>query len=278
VASYLEFAEMLKPGDFVLMYNSERMKYLLEVRQSGRFSTHRGWVEFSEVAGKEFGDSVKTQLGCRFWLLRPTLADLMLKVKRTTTIVYPKDAGVMLLETAVFPGARVIETGSGSGALTTMLATFVRPQGKVYSYERRPEFSANAQANVRRYGLEQYCEFFVRDPEQEGFEQSEVDAVFLDVPEPWSLVKPAYQALKGGYPLVSIVPTAEQLKRTFVALESAGFARVRAVEMLKRDMLVRAGGTRPADRMIGHTVYMVMGHKTNQPVERAEMTNDEGTK
>jgi len=261
---------MLKTGDFVLLYHSDRMKYLLELKESGRFSTHRGWVEFSQIVGREFGDMVTTQLACRFYLLKPTLADLLLKVRRTTTIVYPKDTGMMLLETAVFPGARVIETGSGSGGLTAVLASFVRPDGRVYSYERRPEFSENARANVKRYGLEQYCEFFVRDPEHDGFDQSEVDAVLLDVPEPWSLAKAAYRALRGGYPLVAIVPTAEQLAKIKSVLELEGFARIRAMEMFKREMLARSSGTRPADRMIGHTIYLVFAHKVNKGEQKPD--------
>lgn len=255
---------MLKPGDFVYLYHSDRMKYLVELKETGRFSTHRGWVEFGRIVGREYGDTVSTQLHCRFCLLKPTAADLLLKVKRATTIVYPKDMGVMLLETCVFPGARVIETGSGSGGLTSLLASFVRPEGRVYSYERKADFSEVARSNVRRYGLEQFCEFFVRDAAVEGFDQTDVDAVFLDVPEPWTLVRQSWQALKGGHPLAAIVPTAEQLHKTYAALEIGGFTRIRAQEMLKREMLVRPGGTRPADRMIGHTVYIVLAHKANQ--------------
>ncbi|MEO0082118.1 MAG: tRNA (adenine-N1)-methyltransferase [candidate division WOR-3 bacterium] len=262
---------MLKPGDFVLLYHSERMKYLLELKETGRFSTHRGWIEFSQMLGRDYGDCVKTQLNCWFHLLKPTIADLLLKVRRTTTIVYPKDTGLMLLETVVFPGARVIETGSGSGGLTSVLAWFVRPTGRVYSYERRSEFSENARANVERYGLGQFCEFFVQDPETRGFEQTDVDAVFLDVPEPWTLVRAAHRSLRGGHPLAAIVPTAEQLSKLSNVMELEGFVRVRSTEILKRDMLVRAGGTRPADRMIGHTVYIVLGHKSNQSVSQARV-------
>ncbi len=252
-------------NEMVLLYHSERMKYLVCVPKTGRFSTHRGYLEFADVQARDWGDKVSTQYGCDFWLLKPTLADLALKVRRTTTIVYPKDTGYVLLETMVFPGARVVECGSGSGAMTTILASFVRPDGRVYSYERRPEFSENARQNVTRQGLERYCEFFVRDPESEGFDQEDVDAVFLDVPEPWTLVRSARRALRGGNPLAAIIPTAEQLARTVAALEVEGFARIRVNELLKREILVRSSGVRPADRMIGHTVYIVLAHKTNAP-------------
>jgi tRNA (adenine57-N1/adenine58-N1)-methyltransferase len=256
---------MIQPGDQVVLYHSDRMSYLVTVQPKGSFSTHRGQLPFDRIAGREFGDDVRTHLGFLFYLLKPGLADLAMKVKRTTTIVYPKDAGTMLLAAAVFPGARVIETGTGSGALTTILANFVRPEGRVYSYERRPEFSANARVNVARYGLEAFCEFFVRDPEQNGFEQSDVDAVLLDVPEPWTLVAPAYRALRGGHTLVSISPTVEQVRKTVSAMEMQGFTRIHVKEVMEREILVRTTGIRPADRMVAHTVYLILGHKVNQP-------------
>jgi len=256
---------MIRAGDFVILYHSDRMNYLVRVQPKGSFSTHRGQLPFEQVAGREFGDEVRTHLGFLFYLLKPGLADLAIKVKRATTIVYPKDVGAMLLAAAVFPGARVIETGSGSGALTTILANFVRPDGRVYSYERRPEFSANARANVEKYDLAAVCEFFVRDPELEGFEQSDVDAVLLDVPEPWTLVAPAHKALKGGYTLVSISPTVEQVRKTVSAMEMQGFTRIHVKEVMEREILVRTTGIRPADRMVAHTVYIISGNKVNQP-------------
>ena len=262
---------MIKPGDIVYLYHSERMKYLIEVPEQGHFSTHRGNIQFKDVLCQDLGGTVQTQMGFRFHILKPTLSDLEMKVRRTTTIVYPKDAGMMLLQTVIHPGARVIECGSGSGALTTILANFVRPGGRVFSYERRPEFSANSQANVKRYGLGEYCEFFVRDPEHDGFEQDEVDAVFLDLPEPWTLVRAAHQALKGGYALVAIVPTVEQVRKTVSALEIGGFARIRAKEMLERGLLVRHSGIRPADRMVAHTIYLIFAHKV------AALADDPGT-
>ncbi len=253
---------MIKAGDFVLLYHSEDFKFLVMVQEAGKFSTHRGNLNFSEMVGKSFGDWVETQMGARFYLLKPTLADLMLKVKRTTTIVYPKDTGFMLLQTLVFPGARVIEVGSGSGSLTTVLANFVRPDGRVYSYEKRPEFSANARENVARYGLDGVCEFFVADPAEQGFLQQDVDAVFLDVPEPWLLVGAARRALKSGHVLAALVPTVEQLRRLASALGAGGFVRIRAKEILERGLFLRETGIRPVDRMVAHTAYLVFAHKT----------------
>ncbi|MEO0005453.1 MAG: tRNA (adenine-N1)-methyltransferase [candidate division WOR-3 bacterium] len=254
---------MIKSGDFVLLYHSDNMKFLVMVQEKGLFSTHRGNLDFAEIRNKDFGDWVETQYGTRFYLLKPTLADLALKVKRTTTVVYPKDTGYALLQTLIFPGARVIEVGSGSGALTVILANFVRPDGRVYSYERRPEFSRNAQENVRRYGLEGYCEFFVSDPAEEGFLQEGVDAVFLDLPEPWTLVGAAKRALKGGFPLCGLVPTVEQMRRFVSALGGEGFVRIRAKEIFERAYFLRETGTRPVDRMVAHTVYLVFAHKAN---------------
>jgi tRNA (adenine57-N1/adenine58-N1)-methyltransferase len=251
------------------------MMYMIRVEAKGAFSTHRGQIEHTEIAGREFGDWVKTHLGFGFALLKPVTADLSMRVKRLTTVVYPKDAGLMLLELDIHPGARVIECGSGSGALTTLLANFVRPDGRVYSYERRPEFSANARQNMRRYGLEAYCEFFVRDPEQEGFAQQDVDAVLLDVPEPWTLVAPAWRALRGGNALAAIIPTFEQLRKLVSALQMQGFARIRCRETLERAMLLRDTGIRPADRMVAHTVYVITAHKTNQPGSVNEAANPE---
>ncbi len=256
---------MIKAGDRVLFYHSERMKYLVQVTEQGQFSTHRGQIDFADVIGHEYGLTVKSHMGFRFHVLYPTLADREMGVKRSTTIVYPKDVGRMLLETSLFPGARVIETGSGSGALAIILANFVRPDGRVYSYERRPEFSASARANVARYGLEEYCEFFVRDPETGGYDQTEVDAVYLDVPEPWTLVGAAHRALRGGRALVAIVPTTEQIRKTVSAMEIGGFARIRCREILERNMFVRPSGIRPADRMVAHTVYLIFAHKVDAP-------------
>ncbi|MDH5186162.1 MAG: tRNA (adenine-N1)-methyltransferase [candidate division WOR-3 bacterium] len=255
---------MLKPSDLILIYHGEKAKYLLTLPQTGKFSTHKGDIDLTRILGKEYGDAIKSHTGDVFYILKPTLADMAMKVRRTTTIVYPKDAGMMLLRTAVFPGAKVIEVGSGSGALTLILANFVRPEGRVYSYEVRKEFLENAKANVRRFGLEQWVEFVEADVEKQGFLHKEADAIFIDLPEPWGVINWAHQTLKGGHSLVSLSPNVEQIKKTKSVLELEGFTRIRVVELLERELLVRLTGTRPKERMISHTAYLIFAQKINK--------------
>ncbi|MEO0092157.1 MAG: tRNA (adenine-N1)-methyltransferase [candidate division WOR-3 bacterium] len=262
---------MLKVGDLVLFYHNERAKYLIALQEKGHFSTHKGNISFDEVLQKDFGDVINTHTGTPFYILRPTLADLSIKVKRTTTIVYPKDAGLMLLKSFVYPGAQVIEAGTGSGALTAILATFVQPNGKVYSYEARQDFSDNAQENLKRLGLDRYVEFYVRDVERQGFAQKDVDAVFIDLPEPWIAIKPAYEALKGGHSFCSLSPNMEQVRKTKAVLELEGFVRIKVVEILERELLVRITGTRPTERMISHTAYLVFAQKGQKPTISSEL-------
>jgi tRNA (adenine57-N1/adenine58-N1)-methyltransferase len=255
---------MLKPGELVLLYHSERINYLIFLQDKGSFSTHKGNISYFEILQKDYGDIIYSHLGTPFYILKPTLADLAMKVRRTTTIIYPKDAGLMVLKSFIYPGARVIEVGTGSGALTMILANFVRPQGKVYSYEKRSEFSRNAQENIRRVGLDPYVEFFVRDVEREGFLQKEVDAVFLDLPEPWVAIKPAREALKGGHSIVSLSPNVEQIKKTKAVMELEGFVRIKVIEILERELLVRVTGTRPIERIVSHTGYLLFAQKSEK--------------
>jgi tRNA (adenine57-N1/adenine58-N1)-methyltransferase len=149
--------------------------------------------------------------------------------------------------------------------LTTILPTFIQPSGKVYSYEARQEFSDNARQNVKKLGLADYVEFFVRDVEKGGFDQKDVDAVFIDLPEPWIAVKHAYDALKGGCSVVSLSPNTEQIRKTKAVMELEGFVRIKALEILERELLVRHTGTRPTERMISHTGYLIFAQKGKKP-------------
>jgi len=180
----------------------------------------------------------------------------MKKVERKTTIIYPKDAGYMLLNTNISCGSTVAEVGTGSGALTVVLANAVGEKGKVYSFEKREEFQQIAKENLRKYNLEKRVEFIIRDVYKEGFGIENLDAVFVDVPEPWQIVPHAARSLKPGHFWVSLSPNVEQVKQTVEELELNGFVDIRTVEIMEREMLVRSFGVRPRERMISHTGYI----------------------
>lgn len=257
---------MLKPNDLVLLYNSENAKYLITLPEGGELQTHKGIIKLDEIFQKDYGDEIFTHKGERFYILKPTTADIEMKVKRTTTIIYPKDAGVILLKTNLFPGAKVVEVGTGSGAFTIILANFIRPSGIVHSYEVREDFLENAKENVKRAGLENNVTFYLRDVAKEGFLENDnsVDSVYIDLPEPWEVIKEAHRILKGGHSLVSLNPNVEQIQKTFRTLELIGFTRIKVYEILEREILVRYSGTRPKEFSITHTAYLLFANKINK--------------
>jgi len=247
--------------DLILIYLNEKRQFLVQVTPNLKLSSDLGEFNVGDTIGKPFGYVGKTHLGKEFYCLKPSTADLMMKVKRTTTIVYPKDTGFLLLETAIGPGSKVIEVGTGSGALTLVLAKFVAPDGVVYSYDRREEFIENAKKNIERAGYIKSVEFFCQDVAEQGFLQKGVDAIFIDVPEPWGIVPKAAQVLKGGYHVVSWSPNVEQVKSTVDALQNHNFIRIKVSEIVEREILVRRQGVRPRERGITHTAYLVSAQK-----------------
>ncbi len=253
---------LIRPGDLVYIYLDEKRQFLIQVASKMKLSTDFGDIKIDDLFNKEFGYMGKTHLGKNFYCLKPTIKDLMLKIKRKTTIVYPKDLGYLLFETAIGPGSKVIEIGTGSGALTLFLSKIVAPDGVVYSYERNREFLENAKKNLEKIANKSQIEFFHSDVATDGFVQTDVDAVFVDVPEPWDIIPKAVVALKNGHHLVSWSPNIEQVKRTVEALEKTGFIRINVCEILQRDMLVRERGVRPRERGITHTAYLVSATKT----------------
>jgi tRNA (adenine57-N1/adenine58-N1)-methyltransferase len=185
----------------------------------------------------------------------------MFKAKRKTTVVYPKDLGLMILETAIGPGSHVIDIGTGSGVMALVLAQLVAPDGMIFSYERREEFIGNAQENIERVGSAQYVTCHHWDAAEKGFKETNVDAIFIDVPEPWTIVPHAAEALKGGHHLISWSPNVEQVKRTVEALEEHSFTRIKVSAVTEQELLVRQQGVRPRERGITHTAYLVRANK-----------------
>jgi tRNA (adenine57-N1/adenine58-N1)-methyltransferase catalytic subunit len=200
-------------------------------------------------------------LGTTYRVVRPSLADLLATLRRGAQIVTAKDAAQILFLAGVAPGGRVAEAGSGSGALTLVLASAVGSAGQVISYDRRPEFIENARANVTRAGWGDRVEFRVRDVAQDGWGESGFSSVVLDLAEPWEVLEATHSALAPGGYVATYTPTYNQLERTVRKLREVGFSEVRASELIERGLHVGEGGTRPEFDMLGHTGFLAAGRK-----------------
>lgn len=250
---------MIREGDYVLMALDNKRQWLVKTEKDKKLHTHKGVVDLNEIIGSEYGCCVTSNTGVEFMVFYPLTKDFALKVNRKTQIVYPKDAAIIITYAGIGAGSRVLEAGTGSGALAIMLANIVRPSGRVYSYEIEEERIKIAEKNIKKAGLADYIEIKNKDVTQ-GIDEENIDAVILDLATPWIAVPHAYKALKGGGIFVSYSPTIEQTQKTAYALKT-GFGLITTVECLVRSILVRENMTRPATLMIGHTAYITFARK-----------------
>lgn len=247
-------------GDSVLVLSPDEKTYLVTVDEGKRMGTHLGELDLGGAIGREYGETIYSNLRHPFILLEPTLEDRMMKVRRFTQIIYPKDAGLILLKTGIKPGMRVVECGAGSGALTIALANAVAPGGRVFTYDRNERFLENARNNVSNAGYAEIVEFKLREA-QDGFDETDVDVVVLDLPSPWDGIPAAVRALRGGGRIASLSPTYNQVEKCVEHLTEEGFVFLETVEVLVRHIRVSTGKTRPVDRMVSHTGFLTFGRK-----------------
>lgn len=243
-------------GDLIELVSPTNKVYLVRLVAGGQLHTHRGVVNFDPIIGIPWGSQVYTHTGSLYYLLQPSLTDILRETKRNTQIMYPKDIGFILVTMGIGPGTQVLEAGTGSGAFTTALAWAVGPQGHVYSYDARPEMQNLARKNLERLGLLERVTFQERDI-AEGFDEQGVDALFLDLPNPYEYMPQVRQALKSGGYFGSILPTTNQVSRLIYVFHANGFAFVDVCEVILRYYKPVADRLRPVDRMVAHTGYLV---------------------
>ena len=256
----LEQGRQIQEGDLVLVWFEDEVSYLIEVKKGKRISIHKGRpLEVEPWIGLPFGTRVPCEHASAY-LLDPSTDDLMMKVNRESGIIYPKDAGLILMKAGIHAGKKVLEIGTGSGALTLVLAQALRPTGKVYTYDRRADFMELARKNLERAKLLEWVSFHQREP-KEPFAEKDFDVVILDIPTPWEEVEVVKEALRGGGVLVSLNPTYNQIEQMADALQKAGWIRIESCEILLRPILARPGKTRPVQRMVSHTEFLVFATK-----------------
>ena len=247
--------DSFQPGEPILLRRTSRESWLLPLVAGSQTVAGAGVVDLTEIVGKSPGVRF-SWTGREYRVLRPSLSDLLAHLHRRAQIVTPKDAMYLLYLSGVSPGRTVVEAGSGSGALTIVLAHAVGPQGRVISYDRRTDFSNVARQNVLSAGLADRVEFRVQDVESEGFNERNVDSIVLDLPQPWNVLPAARSALVPGGYVAAYTPTYNQLEQTVRAARAEKFAEIRSVELIERALHVGEGGTRPEFEMLGHTGFL----------------------
>ena len=251
----------LEPGEPVLLVDRKSRRYLFDLASGGEFHTHTGVIAHDDIIGAPEGTRLRSSRGATFLALRPTLADAVLKMPRGAQVIYPKDIGPILVLADIFAGARVLEAGVGSGALSMAL---LRAGAVVSGYERREDFCARARANVERFcgpeALDRY-RTEVRDV-YEGIDEIGLDRVVLDLPEPWQVVPHAASALRPGGILLAYTPSIVQVQRLRQALVDSPFDLHETVEVLQRGWHVEGDAVRPNHRMVAHTGFLTVGRLT----------------
>lgn len=253
-------------GSLVLLHFDLRRQWLLRVDPGRQFHTHKGFINLRDLVGKPYGSQVRSSLNHTFWALKPTTHDLIMHSARKTQIMYPKDIGLIILKLGLTSGSKVLEIGTGSGAMTVAAAMAVKPSGHVHSYEARKEFAEIAERNLRRASLREFVTIHEADASM-GIEGTEFDAAIMDVGDPWPIIPHMHKALAGGAPLVSFSPTINQVEKTTEAFAKEGFTNVHTLECFIREIRADTGKTRPATMMIGHTGYMTFAQKIQPQAE-----------
>jgi tRNA (adenine57-N1/adenine58-N1)-methyltransferase len=255
-------------GDLAELVGTGFKHFIIQLKSDTALHTHRGVVQHSDLIGKPWGSKIASHNGNPFYLLQPSLADLIRGIPRSTQIMYPKDIGFILITLGIGPGSVVIEAGTGSGGLTTAFAYAVGREGQVFSYDVKIEQQKTAIKNLEKFGLAERVTFKIRDI-IEGFDESGVDAIFLDVPNPYDYLEQVKTALKPGGFFGTILPTANQVIRLLPDLRRNFFSFIEVVEILIRYYKPESERFRPVDRMIAHTGFLIFARPFLEPMDES---------
>ena len=234
----------------------DRKSFLLILQKDEKLETHYGIIKHSDIIGQPYGSLVCSHLGTEFLVLIPSTSSIVRTIKRKSQIIFPKDLGLILLRLSIQPGQEVIEAGTGSGALTLTLARAVGSDGKVYSYDMRADMQKLAGENLELVGMNKRVDLKTRDIDV-GFDESDIPAIFLDVPNPWQYLTQVISSLQNGGFFGALVPTTNQVTKLLEALKQSPFGELEVVEIMMRNYKTIPARLRPSDRMVAHTGYLI---------------------
>jgi len=249
-----------REGDLAQLVGLTHKHFIFILQGGGDFQSHRGVIKHDDLIGKPWGSQVFSHTGAPFFLLQPSMSDVLNELPRNTQILYPKDIGYILIQMGVSEGQTVLEAGTGSGSMTIALASAIGSTGRVVSYENKPDTQNLARKNLERIGLASRVDFKLRDI-QEGFDESAADAFFLDVQNPFDYIAQVRAALKPGGFFGSLMPTYNQVEKVLYALKQNNFAFVEVCELLLRYYKTNPVRLRPTDRMVAHTGFLVFARR-----------------
>lgn len=256
------FVDKIKQNSHVLIFYNQSKKWLIKVTKNDSLHTHIGVVNHSDIIGKEYGTRLVTNKDKYVYLLRPTTYDYIMKIQHGTQIVYPKDIGYIIARAGVASGQTIVEIGTGSGSLTSYIASVVKPRGHVYTFDVDESFMKIAEKNIARAGLSKYVTQHKLDlKESKKLPVSDADLVLIDLGDPWTIIPQARKMLKASGGVFAICPTMNQLEKLTMALVENEFTDIESSEHIMRTIEAREGKTRHSFQGIGHTTYLCYARK-----------------
>jgi len=261
--NWITYQEKAKEGDLALLIGYKQKYFIITLVKGDVFETHRGIVKHDDIIGKKWGSEIFSHKESPFYLFQPGIEELIKTTKRNTQIMYAKDIGYTLLKLNIVNGTKVIEAGTGSGSLTQVIAAVIGNEGHLYSYEVRPEMQNLAKKNLRRLGIEERVTFIQKNIE-DGFDQKNIDAIFLDVPNPYDYLEQVKKALVPGGFFGTILPTTNQIIKLLIELRRKRFAFIEVSEIMLRHYQAEETKLRPTDRMVAHTGYLIFARPISQ--------------
>lgn len=246
---------VLQSGERVLLIDQKKRRYLITLSAGAEFHSHAGVLPHDQIIGSAEGAALRSSRGGTYVVVRPTLADFILKMPRGAQVIYPKDLGPILMLADIRPGVRVLESGVGSGALSMAM---LRAGAEIVGYELREDFASRARANVESFLGEEALERYrveIRSS-YDGIDEHDLDRVVLDLPEPWQVVPHAARALRPGGILVAYTPSVIQVSQLRESLKEHGFHFAETIEVMQRGWYVEGAAVRPDHRMVGHTGFL----------------------
>ncbi|UCH72172.1 MAG: tRNA (adenine-N1)-methyltransferase [Thermoplasmatales archaeon] len=249
----------VKREDMVVLIDPSFKKFIIKINSKIDKIKGIGVIDPSKLISQEYGK--KIEIGNKhFWILKPSLNDKLQGLKRKAQIILPRDAAHILINCSIESGNKILEGGIGSGSLTIALANAVAPEGSVVSYDNREDFIKHAMNNLKSANLDKYVTTKVKDITK-GINEKELDAIIIDIPNPWDVVSHAWNALKVGGCFCSYSPLISQVEKTVKEIKKYSFIEIKTMENIQREMIVSDFGTRPSFDMLGHTGYLTFARK-----------------